>query len=133
MGFKRKRSVTEPTLEVQADQIEEALDLPLDDASGIQYVAQRFGRSARDADEDELLRFPDPSLVVRSQSDGKREELTPLRADDSGEVSVEFFGEPVGARVTADREARAADTEGGLFDVADADSSRREPPPDEPR
>jgi hypothetical protein len=47
--------------------LDEVLEEPLLDVSGILKVKDGVARSRRDVDEDELKQFQDPSLVVESQ------------------------------------------------------------------
>lgn len=57
-----------PTARSGPPLLDEVLEEPLYDASTILRIKDRVARSQRDVDEDELRRFPDPSLVVEAQS-----------------------------------------------------------------
>ena len=81
----KARATAKPTVKPQTTRAElpmldEAIEEPLLDTSGILRVKDMVARTQRDADEDERKQFSDPSLVIETER--QKEALPSLFADE---------------------------------------------------
>jgi hypothetical protein len=70
--------------------LDEVLEEPLLDASGVYRVSSQLASAQRGADEDENRRFRDPSLVIEAEKKGRRDGRRP--GTENGQLEGSLFG-----------------------------------------